>query len=423
MQLDLLTTLANDIRTAHTDCEQALTIARSAESSALEHAKRCGELLLAAKAANGHGGWEAWRNENTGIPSSTASLYQRIAERWNEVKELKITSLKAIDRHFREAKRLKSNPQPRVELPKPLELKPGDRITVADGTSTAVVIAIGAKTEIEWQTGQRAKLSAKQMQEYGYRMAPVLLPPVGTKLEGKDGIVAEVVKHDGAIAVVNSRDGAIVTSSRLTAGEIGRGYQVVEERGDRVEAAEPLIDEEEEELPKIDDAAIAFHLIEGDARATVAALLEDHCFLKTDSKDSTDPPKPYKNWQIATYSPNGGVLAVYFYAPWGAAWAFPTDMSFDYLEHDRAIEWAQGIVDRLEVAAEQAEKPQPQAKKVKVGAGHLRAIAQDQSASAFKLLNGMKDNFPVEVDLLAVTEALEEAIMQVLEEWILGEAD
>ncbi len=253
-QLVCLITLASDIKAAHGDCEQALTIAQSAESSALEHGRRCGELLLAAKAANGHGGWEKWRNENTGIASSTASLYQRVYEHWDEIQELEITSLKGADRHFRESKKqLKANPQTSAEL-----------------------------------------------------SASPSLPPVGTKLEGRNGTVAEVVTHDGALAVVNSRDGGTMTSSRLTAGEIGQIYQAAAEKGDRSEVAE-------------------------------------------------------------------------------------------------------------------LEQSQPKAKKVKVGPGHLRAIAIEQSSSAFKLLSGMKGNLPEEVDLMAVADALEEAIMSVLEELILGE--
>lgn len=104
--------LVAEIRAAHANCEQALTVARSAESSALEHAKRCGELLLKAKKANGRGGWEAWRTENTGIPSSTASLYQRVYQHWGNLREAGIDGLRAADRYFREAKKISAAPQP-----------------------------------------------------------------------------------------------------------------------------------------------------------------------------------------------------------------------------------------------------------------------------------------------------------------------
>jgi hypothetical protein len=118
------------------------------------------------------------------------------------------------------------------------------------------------------------------------------------------------------------------------------------------------------------------------------------------------------------------MLAICLYAPWGAWWALPTEEFFDYHDHDRAIEWAQGIVDKLEVAGERASgqlsllEPKPKSKRV--GAGQLRAIAQEQSASTYKLLSGMKDHFPG-VDLVSVADDLEEAIMQVLEERLLGE--
>lgn len=49
-----------------------------------------------------------------------------------------------------------------------------------------------------------------------------------------------------------------------------------------------------------------------------------------------------------------------------------------------------------------------------MGVGHLRAIAQEQAASTCKRLDALKKHLPDDVDLTNVTNAVEEAIMQVL---------
>lgn len=49
---------------------------------ALEHARRCGELLLQAKASIGHGKWSAWLTLNIGFGERTAQNYMQLARRW-----------------------------------------------------------------------------------------------------------------------------------------------------------------------------------------------------------------------------------------------------------------------------------------------------------------------------------------------------
>ena len=51
----------------------------SAARSAVEHAIKCGELLLKAKATVGHGGWLAWVETNCTFGQRTAQGYMRLA--------------------------------------------------------------------------------------------------------------------------------------------------------------------------------------------------------------------------------------------------------------------------------------------------------------------------------------------------------
>jgi hypothetical protein len=99
--------LAGEINRLHRECEDALNVARSAENSALQHAKLCGEKLLEAKQACGHGNWETWRAANLQIPSSTAALYQRVAERWAELE----SATSAADLTLREAEQRLRKPR------------------------------------------------------------------------------------------------------------------------------------------------------------------------------------------------------------------------------------------------------------------------------------------------------------------------
>jgi len=112
-----------------TEAENAEEVAKRAMRSALESARLCGELLLEEKAKIKHGGWEKFRetliHPTTGksMPSSTATLYQRIAERWSEIEQSEVRTLRGAARSLRAARKLlKSDrqikaPQPVADLP------------------------------------------------------------------------------------------------------------------------------------------------------------------------------------------------------------------------------------------------------------------------------------------------------------------
>jgi hypothetical protein len=76
---DPLNLLAVQIR------QEAAGVQQAAEKG-LGHARTCGELLTQAKAALGHGKWEGWVKENSGIKPRTARLYMQIFEHWNTIK-------------------------------------------------------------------------------------------------------------------------------------------------------------------------------------------------------------------------------------------------------------------------------------------------------------------------------------------------
>lgn len=73
-----LPTLAVGIREEH---EAAVSAARSA----LDHARKAGELLIQAKAQLAHGEWTPWLGANFPASPRTARLYMRVAERWPEL--------------------------------------------------------------------------------------------------------------------------------------------------------------------------------------------------------------------------------------------------------------------------------------------------------------------------------------------------
>ncbi|MBE9178650.1 hypothetical protein IQ268_08765 [Oculatella sp. LEGE 06141] len=88
-----LDALATEINALYGQLEEAEEVASSAARSALTFAREMGQKLLEAKKQCGHGNWEEWRKQLVSsrsgkpLPSSTASLYQRIAKRWEEVEQ------------------------------------------------------------------------------------------------------------------------------------------------------------------------------------------------------------------------------------------------------------------------------------------------------------------------------------------------
>jgi hypothetical protein len=75
-----LDTLAAEIMAAHT---AALTASRSA----VEHARRAGELLLQKKAQLAHGQWLPWLAANCDLKVRTAQEYMQIARGWPQLEE------------------------------------------------------------------------------------------------------------------------------------------------------------------------------------------------------------------------------------------------------------------------------------------------------------------------------------------------
>lgn len=75
-----LPTLAAGINEAH---EQAVGAARTA----IEHARQCGEMLLAAKAKVKHGEWLPWLEKNCRVKERQARNYMRVAENWGLIEK------------------------------------------------------------------------------------------------------------------------------------------------------------------------------------------------------------------------------------------------------------------------------------------------------------------------------------------------
>jgi hypothetical protein len=74
-----LAALATAINAAHQEAE-------GCARASLEHARRCGQLLLQAKAAcGGHGRWLPWLRGHCNVSERTAQAYMRVAKRWDDL--------------------------------------------------------------------------------------------------------------------------------------------------------------------------------------------------------------------------------------------------------------------------------------------------------------------------------------------------
>ena len=54
--------------------------------SAIEHAVRCGQLLIEAKASIGHGGWLPWVKANLTFGDRQAQKYMRLADHSDQIR-------------------------------------------------------------------------------------------------------------------------------------------------------------------------------------------------------------------------------------------------------------------------------------------------------------------------------------------------
>jgi hypothetical protein len=72
----------NEMKQLVTDITNAHREACGAARTALDHARKAGELLLKAKSRTAHGGWLLWLTSNFDFTPRTAQSYMRIAEGW-----------------------------------------------------------------------------------------------------------------------------------------------------------------------------------------------------------------------------------------------------------------------------------------------------------------------------------------------------
>lgn len=152
-----LATLIAEISALYGQIEEAEEVATSAARSALQFAREMGDRLLQAKAAAGHGNWEAIRQQikspRTGkeLPSSTATLYQRVAQRWQELEQGQVTTLEEATKRLKSDRQIKSAGP--ADLPEAATLESGNNsnlpITPEDAAAPparpATVVATAAK--------------------------------------------------------------------------------------------------------------------------------------------------------------------------------------------------------------------------------------------------------------------------------------
>jgi hypothetical protein len=97
-----LTGLAARINEEHRLCLEAAT-------SALEHARAAGLLLIEAKAKVAHGGWLPWLQANVPFGERTAQNYMRLAREWPKLAEA--NPQRAAGLSYREAVKLLEAPR------------------------------------------------------------------------------------------------------------------------------------------------------------------------------------------------------------------------------------------------------------------------------------------------------------------------
>jgi hypothetical protein len=97
-----------------TEIARAHAAATEAASSALEHGRRAGELLIQAKAALPHGAWLPWLTEHCPMISErTARAYMAVARRWPAI-EAERDRQRVADLPLRQALAFLAEPRPAV---------------------------------------------------------------------------------------------------------------------------------------------------------------------------------------------------------------------------------------------------------------------------------------------------------------------
>lgn len=80
----------------------AVLAAEASAKSAVQHALAAGNLLIEAKKAIGHGGWQKWVVSNCDLAPRTARAYMRLAETLPKLPELeRQRARQACRRQFR----------------------------------------------------------------------------------------------------------------------------------------------------------------------------------------------------------------------------------------------------------------------------------------------------------------------------------
>jgi hypothetical protein len=108
-----------------------------ASRTALEHAVRCGELLIQAKADVGHGGWIEWLEDNCTVRPRTAQVYMKLARELPKLPEEKaqrvafLTVREAVHTISQSTARIAALPAPQQDQVLELADTNGERLVVA----------------------------------------------------------------------------------------------------------------------------------------------------------------------------------------------------------------------------------------------------------------------------------------------------
>lgn len=137
----ILDSLITEINSLYGQLEEAEEVAESATLSAFEFALEIGCKLLQAKAESGHGRWEETRarisspRSSKSLSSSTATLYQRIAEHGPSLKQAGVCTIRAAAEFLKSDRTVEQSKSATVaDLPegKSPNLEPGQRVVVLD---------------------------------------------------------------------------------------------------------------------------------------------------------------------------------------------------------------------------------------------------------------------------------------------------
>ena len=123
----LLATIATRIGVEQRTCLALAT-------KTVEHARKCGELLLHAKKLVQHGGWEEWLSLHFDGSQQTATAYMRIASRWESDLAPKLQSIVG----FGIGDAIKALSVPRSKEPSSAPAKGGQEIIAEPEATTTV---------------------------------------------------------------------------------------------------------------------------------------------------------------------------------------------------------------------------------------------------------------------------------------------